>query len=309
MQDILSLPGPDFLNVFGAVVMVVLAATFLVIRFADHTGGRPPPLAPQNPDAIEIAYLQGGVNQVIRTLVYDLVQRGYAKLGAEDRIIPTEKYPAPGELNAMERRVLDSIQAKPKAHELFQNRTQRNMLMELLAPVRAKLDAEELVKPASVKAWRTRAQIVGSLVILGLSGAKIYVAHVHGRSNVAYLIFLTIAAMAALFALAYVMTRTHASRRGRAWLESMRLAYQGRLDDNLQNVGAPTASRAFEGASLFLISLYGFSALKGTQEEAFYNTFKRGSSSDVSSCGSSCSGSCGSGDGGGGGCGGCGGGD
>lgn len=305
----LNLPGPEFLNVYGVVAIVVLLATFLVIRFADHTDKTPPPV-PQKPDAIEIAFLQGGVNQVIRTIVYDLVQRGYAVLAPEDRIAPTNKQPQPGDLDALERRVLESIQAKPKAHELFGNRTQRKVLIELLEPVRTRLAAQDLLKPASVKIWRLRAQIAGTLILAAFAGAKIYVALHTGHKNITYLSFLAGASIASLFALAYVMTRHHASRRGRAYLDAMHLAYESRLKATLAHIGSPgPEARAFEGASLFLIGLYGFSALKGTSEEMFAQHFKRASGGgEGGSCGSSCGGSCGGGDGGGG-CGGCGGGD
>jgi uncharacterized protein (TIGR04222 family) len=303
----LNLPGPEFLNVFGVLAIIVLAAGWLLIRFADQTGQRPPPPVPQEPDPIEVAFLQGGVNQVIRMICYDLVQRGYAALGSDDRIVPTTKRPEPGALDAMESRVLESIQAKPKAHELFANLTQRRELLGQLKSVHDRLAARELVKPESVKTWRTRVQILGTLLLVGVAGAKIYVALNTGHKNVWYLVFLCLAAVMGLFVLCYVATRSHASRRGQAYLDAMKLAYKPRLDEQLLEVGAPTPVKAFEGASLFLIGLYGFSVLKGTADGAFAEHFKRASGDGGSSCGSSCGGSCGSGDGGGG-CGGCGGG-
>lgn len=307
MQNLpfMNLPGPEFLNVYGLLAIIVLAAAWLVIRFADHTDSVPPPV-PESPDAMEVAFLQGGVNQVIRTLVYDLVQRGYAALAPEDRVAPTAKTPAPGELTALEARVLESIQARPKAHQLFQNRTARLRLLELLEPTRKKLAEQDLLKPDSVKIWRRRAQIAGTLALAGFAGAKIYVALTTGHANVAYLVFLCLASIAALFALAYVLTRHHASRRGRAYLDAMRAAYEGKLKAAVSHIGSPgPEARAFEGASLFLIGLYGFSALKGTSEAMFADHFKRASGDGGGgSCGSSCGGSCGDG-----GCGGCGGGD
>jgi uncharacterized protein (TIGR04222 family) len=303
----MDLPGPKFLDVFGALAIMVFAGTFLAIYLADRTDRRRPPPVPQTPDAMEIAFLKGGVNQVIRTIVYDLVQRGYATLAPDDRIGYTAKKPAPGELNALEARVLESIQATPKAHELFANRTARAELLAALKPVRARLAAEELVKPDRVKRARTFAQAIGVSLLVGFAGLKIYVAETTGHPNVWYLVFLCGAAVAGLFVLAYVMTRHHASRRGRAWLDAMALAWRPRLDEALREVGAPGPVKAFEGASLFLIGLYGFSVLKGTPEAAFANHFKRASGDGGGSCGSSCGGSCGSGDGGGG-CGGCGGG-
>jgi uncharacterized protein (TIGR04222 family) len=301
----LGLPGPEFLNVFGVLVIIVLGAAALVIHFADHTDPSPPPV-PQTPDPIEVAFLQGGVNQVIRTIVYDLVQRGYAALGKDDRILPTSHTPQPGELDALETRVLETIRSKPKAHQLFANVTQRQELLRLLEPVRARLAAQDLLKPDSVKVWRRRAQIVGTLALAAFAGAKIYVALTTGHSNVAYLVFLCIAAILCLFALAYAMTRSHASRRGRAYLDAMALAYRPRLDHAVATLDATGGARAFDGAALFLIGLYGFSVLKGTPEAAFAEHFKRASGEGGGgSCGSSCGGSCGDG----GGCGGCGGGD
>lgn len=300
----LNLSGPDFLNFYGAVAIAVLLATFIALRLADHTDATPPPV-PQKPDAIQIAFLQGGVNQVVRTIVYDLTQRGFVALGGDDRVGPTQKTPAPGELKGMERRVLEAVLSNPKAHELFENRTLRMALQEMLAPARARLAAQDLLQPESVKVWKRRMLIAGLAILGGLAGAKFYVAFVNGRSNVSFLVFLSAAAICSLFALTYVQTRSVASRRGRAFLDDMRLAYDDRLKAAVRTVGRPGATRAFEGASLFLIGLYGFSVLKGTSDAMFAESFKRATGG--SSCGGSCSGSCGDGDGGGGGFGGCGG--
>lgn len=297
MQNLpfLGLPGPEFLNIFGLVAILVLAGAALAIHFADHTDRRPPPV-PQSPDPIEVAFLQGGVNQVIRTLVYDLVQRGYATLGKDDRVLPTGRTPQPGELSPLETRVLETIQLKPKAHNLFANVGQRHDLLRLLEPVRARLAEQDLIKPESVKAWRLRAQVVGTLILVAFSGAKIYVALTAGQENVAYLAFLGVAAVLCLFALAYVMTRSHASRRGRAYLEAMELAYRPRLDHAVASLNGGGGAGAFDGAALFMIGLYGFSVLKGTPEAVFAEHFRRASGEDGGgNCGSSCGGSCGDG--------------
>jgi uncharacterized protein (TIGR04222 family) len=297
----LNLPGPEFLNVFGALALIVLAAAWLLIRFADRTGERPPPPVPQSPDPVEVAFLQGGVNQVIRLICYDLVQRGYAALGPDDRIAPTNSRPEPGALDVVESRVLEALQARPRTHQLFANRTLRRELLAALAPVHDRLAAQDLVKPDSVKTWRTRMQVAGTLILLGFAGAKIYVALSTGQKNVWYLVFLSVAAVMGLFVLCYVATRNHASRRGQAYLDAMKLAYKPRLANTLLEVGGPTPAKPFEGASLFLIGLYGFSVLKGAADAAFAEHFKRSSGGGAHSCGSSCGGSCGGSDGGGGG--------
>lgn len=280
MQELpfFNLSGPDFLNFFGIVVIAVLVAAFLAIYFADRTGRRPPPPVHEAPDAMEVAYLQGGVNQVIRTLVYDLDERGFLVLGSEDRIIPTGADLPPGELSALEQRVLEAVKGKPTALELLEDRVLRNALEEQLQSVKDRLAAEDLLQPPSVKAWKRRMELMGAIVILGLSAIKLKMAFDAGNTNVSYLAFLTVAAVGAIFAEGYVLTRDAASRRGQAYLEAMRVAYADRLKEALSHIRSPgPEARAFKGAALFLIALYGFPVLKGTTEAKFPKFFERAS--------------------------------
>ncbi|MCC3244189.1 TIGR04222 domain-containing membrane protein [Methylocystis sp. WRRC1] len=279
MQDLpfFNLSGPEFLNFFGVVVIAVLATTFLVIHFADRSGRRPPPPVPQTPDAMEVAYLQGGVNQVIRTLVYDLDERGFVVLGPESRIVPTGAAPQSGDMNALELRVLEAVRNGPTAQELLEDRALRNALEQQLQPVRDRLAADDLLQPPSVKVWRRRLEIIGAILIIAVAGVKLQMAFAEGQ-NVSYLLFLMVAAVAALFAEGYVLTRDAASRRGQAYLEAMRVAYADRLKEALAHIRSPgPEARAFKGASLFLIALYGFSMLKGTTEAKFPESFERAS--------------------------------
>lgn len=279
MQDLpfFNLSGPEFLNFFGVVVIAVLATTFFVIHFADRTGRRPPPPVPQTPDAMEVAYLQGGVNQVIRTLVYDLDERGFVVLGPESRIVPTGAAPQSGDMNVLELRVLEAVRNGPTAQELLEDRSLRNALEQQLQPVRDRLAADDLLQPPSVKVWRRRLEIIGAILIVAVAGVKLQMAFAEGQ-NVSYLLFLMVAAVAALFAEGYVLTRDAASRRGQAYLEAMRVAYADRLKEALAHIRSPgPEARAFKGASLFLIALYGFSVLKGTTEAKFPESFERAS--------------------------------
>ena len=306
----LDLDGPRFLDFYLLVAIGVLAVAWLALRFADRTDRRPPPAVPQQPDAIETAYLAGGVNDVVRTIVYDLAHRGYVTLGADERLSPGPKTPAAGELNAMQRRVLATLQFRPKAGEIFQNLALRKELEAMLAPLRARLASKELLRPEAFKSVKRRVELVGSLVLATLAGAKLYLAAVTGKPNVAFLVFLAIASILLLFSLTYVASRGVASRRGRALLDDMKLAYADRFKlarARLGPKGSPFAAgmTAFEGASLFMIGLYGFSALHGTADDLFAVLFRRASGDAARGCGSSCSAG-GEGDGGSG-CGGCGG--
>jgi hypothetical protein len=55
----------------------------------------------------------------------------------------------------------------------------------------------------------------------------------------------------------------------------MQMAYADRLKEALAQIRSPgQQARAFGGASLFLIGLYGFSPLKGTTEAKFVEAFQ-----------------------------------
>ena len=74
-----NLSAVDFLNIFGLVVLSVLLSMYFAIFLADRSGRTPLPIL-DAPDPMEAAYLSGGLSQVIRTLIYDLDERGFILL-------------------------------------------------------------------------------------------------------------------------------------------------------------------------------------------------------------------------------------
>ncbi len=273
-SQFLDLPGPAFLNFLGAVVIGVLLASFLAIYFSDRSRRLPPAMVPSEPAAMTTAFLSGGVGRVIQTLVYDLDERGYLVLGDEGQIHPSGKKPDDGELDEMELRVLAAVRHGPTARRLFEDRALRRHLFIDLAPLRAQLAADDLIQPASVRAMKHWTQIIGTIVILFVAGLKLRVLVAEG-ANPSYLIYLTVAAIGALFALGYVLTRETASKRGLALVEAMQQTYADRLKETLAPIRSPgPQARAFGGAALFLIGLYGFSPLKGTTESKFVEAFQ-----------------------------------
>ncbi len=270
-----DLPGPAFLNFFGVVAISVLLTSFLVIYFADRSGRLPPPAVPAEPAAMTTALLSGGVGRVIQTLVYDLDERGYLVLGDEGHINPTGKKPADGELDEMELRLLAAVRHGPTARQLFEDKALRRHLFIDLASVRAQLAADGLIQPASVRQAKRWAQAIGTIIILAVAALKLQIVLATENANPSYLIYLTLASIGALFALGYVLTRETASKRGLALVEAMRLAYADKLKETLTQIRSPgPQARAFGGASLFLIGLYGFSSLKGTTESKFVEAFQ-----------------------------------
>jgi uncharacterized protein (TIGR04222 family) len=75
-NPIADLPGPQFLIVYGVAAVAVIAAAYGIIRLLDRTDRRKPPRVPGTFDPYEMAYLCGGTNAVIRTVLYALYLRG-----------------------------------------------------------------------------------------------------------------------------------------------------------------------------------------------------------------------------------------
>jgi uncharacterized protein (TIGR04222 family) len=273
-SSLFELPGPAFLNFLGAVVIGVLLASYLAIYLADRSGRLSPAPVPTEPAAMATAFLSGGVGRVIQMLVYDLDERGYLVLGEEGHINPTGKKPTDGELDEMELRLLAAVRHGPTARQLFEDKSLRRHLYIDLAPVRAQLATDNLLQPDTVRQAKRWAQIVGTSVILAVAALKLRVVLAEG-ANPSYLIYLTVAAIGALLALGYVLTRETASKRGLALIEALKQAYAERLKETLAHIRSPgPQARAFGGASLFLIGLYGFSPLKGTTESKFVEAFQ-----------------------------------
>ncbi len=270
-----NLPGPAFLNFFGVVVVAVLLLAFLAIYLADRTGRAPPPPVPDEPDAMAVALLSGGVGRVIQTLVYDLDERGYAMLDDEGRIVPAGEKPRPGALSEMELRVLAAIRHKPTARQLFEDRALRHHLFNDLAPMRAALAAQGLLQPPLVGLVKRLAQALGALVIVSVAGVRLWSIVTVEQGNPSYLVFLAMAATAALVALCYVLTRETASRRGQAFVAAMQAAFAEKLAEAIRPIRSPgPKARAFGGAALYLIALYGFAPLRGTTDSKFAEAFQ-----------------------------------
>ena len=269
-----DLPGPAFLNFFGVVVVAVLLIALLAIYFADRTDRTPPPI-PDEPDPMALALLSGGVGRVIQTLVYDLDERGYVMLDDEGRIAPTGEKPDSGALNAMELRVLAAIRHRPTARQLFEDKALRHHLYNDLGPVRVNLAAQGLLQPPVVGKVKRIVQTLGALIIIGVAGVRLRSVLTMEQGNPSYLIFLAMAATAALVALCYVLTRETASRRGQAFVAAMQTAFEEKLAETLGPIRSPgPKARAFGGAALYLIALYGFAPLRGTTETKFMEAFQ-----------------------------------
>jgi uncharacterized protein (TIGR04222 family) len=73
---IADMPGPVFLFVYGLVIVLTLAVCWSWLCQSNPTASLPAPRVPSTPDRYEIAYFRGGENEVLRVVLFRLLQQG-----------------------------------------------------------------------------------------------------------------------------------------------------------------------------------------------------------------------------------------
>jgi uncharacterized protein (TIGR04222 family) len=294
--------GPEFLMFYGVFAALVVIFAYFFIDMQDMTGAMTPPPTPADIDAYELAYLRGGVNEVIRTAIYSLKQQRLVEIIEKGGLRATGERAGLRAITDIEDRVLAAIRPAPTIAALFKDKNLKSNIEAACERYRRRLSAQQLLAPPEKRRAGHYALAVGLGLLVALAAYKLGLAIQHHRSNVG---LLCVEAGGACMILLFLFTKTTsatASKRGKAFLAQTQLAY------------APAASSAFNtrtaalsagtGSALFMVGLFGFSILNGTSDAALAQEFARASQS-----GGDGGGGCGGGDGGGGGCGGCGGGD
>jgi uncharacterized protein (TIGR04222 family) len=297
-----NMPGPSFLIFYPICAGAILAAAYAFIAMQDTTGDRPPPAIQGAVDPYELAFLRGGVNEVIRTAVYSLRQQGLIEIVEQTRIRASGF--SAGELTAIERAVLDALAPAPKIAMLFADKYLREKLERLCGGYERRLSAQELLTPPEMRRAARLALIVAGGLVIALAAYKLAAAAMHGRSNVGFLCIEAAVAFVAMIWISRWASAGNASKRGKAFLAQVQQAYSGHLGavSGAATQSAP-AGAVIGGSALLMVGLFGFGILKGTPDAALAKAFAQSSGS-----GDGGGGSCGGDGGGGGGCGGCGGG-
>ena len=77
--------GPYFLILYGFVIFFVLVILAIIKSGVDDTDELPIPPIPLQIDPYEIAYLRGGTNEVVRSVVFSLMQKGFIEMKTQGR--------------------------------------------------------------------------------------------------------------------------------------------------------------------------------------------------------------------------------
>jgi uncharacterized protein (TIGR04222 family) len=285
-----DLRGPQFLLFYA----LLAAATLIVLgvlrrrrelALAGHT-------APQLHDPYAIAYLRGGKSELLRVAVVSLVDRGLLA-SAGDMVVTTQVGRETAARKSVERELLRFCEAPRQPAELFQSRVADVETREydsLLA--RQKLMPDDDIV-------RERRLLFGGAagVLLLFSLAKIAIALGRGRSNILFLVLLTLFVLWRAWRVAFPRLTSH----GQQFIAQLQNLFES------LKLRAPALRPGGANADLVLAAaVFGISVLPAGAFASTKKLFQKADSSG-SGCGSSC-GSSGCGGGGcGSGCGGCGG--
>lgn len=315
--------GPHFLILFGCVIVAVWAMCWWFVRSSDKTADLPPVQIPESPDAYDIAYLRGGENEVLRVLIFDLVQRGYLEaveektgiFAKEQKLVKKFNHPDPRHLTEIGRKVFQSFSASRSAQEVFQSSSLPDVVQGWCSGYEKGQRSDQLLSSDEMRAKAGVVGLVGGAVIVPLGGYKLVTALSKGHSNVMFLILMAVIGVGILV---WICRPRRLSSRGRRYLERIQQKFDRlqrrttfyRLGQYVAGQASQTSRRqdpVETGPMAVLgVALFGAAVLAGTPYGYFHDMFQQ-SSSGGGCGGGGCGGGGGGGGGGCGGCGGCGG--
>ncbi|MEP6901265.1 MAG: TIGR04222 domain-containing membrane protein [Actinomycetota bacterium] len=319
--------GPYFLIIFGFVIFfTVIILAFVKTQF-DKTDKLGIPSIPSQIDPHEIAFLRGGNNEVARSVIFSLLQKGFIEIdnsAAKPVIKKTLNQTNTGSLNQIEMITLGWLGVSREPKEFFSKSGLVEQLEIYGRTYQGRLEQQQFLTDAEKQNSFSPTKWTALLIIFGLGAYKTSAAIIHGRFNVILLIIFTISGLLIANAVAKLPRLT---KLGKAYLERLQIAF-----DNLKytsqaayipsNQARVAPQTTFAGVDPLLLSVgvFGAGILAGTVFDSYNQAFQRAQQASAissSSCGSGCGScstgsSCSSGDGGGGsscggGCGGCGG--
>lgn len=289
-----DLRGPEFLLFYVGLSALVLTSVWW-LRQRSEAGPTP---QVHLDDPYFVAFLRAGVNEVFRDAIVILLDRG--KLTASEGSVRCANEAKSECTHPVEQEILSFFTSSHLAYDALQPGT----LGSSTLAYQSKAEQLELLPDARVRGQRYVRYGFAAVGLAGVAFIKILVALARGRTNIAFLIILSVLVQAALLKIA----TPRLTAKGKALLrdvESLFSDLQARRPHLRPNAGTKEIA--------WLVSVFGLTALPAAGFPDVKTLFPKSASGvslggSCSSCGaaSSCGSGCGGG-GCGGGCGGCGG--
>lgn len=316
-MNVLDLAGPEFLRFYVPYGVFVVALAWLARALLDRAQGSQaaarwlPGAYPRESDAHVIAFLRGGSQEAVWTVLGRLVTLGLVSVESGlVRSLPESSEGLP-QLQPIEKTAWNALHREVPLSALDAEQSVRRALGTHLQDVEEELAREGLLPAPERQAAFRAIRLLTWLAVVGLGVLKVGVAISRGRWNIFFLILLLIGFTMLIVLLLRPPRSTRAGRQYLDWLQESHRGLVRMLD---------SGRRDNPGELALAAGIYGLAAVPGLAPLglALQPPVDRRKEGDASSSGSGCGGgsscssgsssgsSCGGGCGGGG-CGGCGG--
>jgi len=288
-----DLRGPEFL-VFFVAFGLAMSALFIILRRRNEDAElRTFDIAQ---DAYQIAYLRGGRNHLIQSVVFSLLDRGLLK-ARDSKLRTFGANPLELARRPLEKAILNRYVEEDDLSVIYSDTD----ITEKAEDVGDRLRAGRLLPDEQQISYRRKLFLWGAFALWIVSGTKIYLALQRGHRNVAFLIILTVV----FTFVVRKVTHPHRTAAGEKELNNLKAVF-GNLYEGRGRLQLHTGTNEL----VMLLAIFGLSALPAAAADMVAPLNLRPVSGTGSGCGGSTDGgSCGGGSCGGGcggGCGGCG---
>lgn len=296
-----TMSGVVFLIFFAIVIIFALIVLALIKSQIDKSDKMNLPPIPANIDPYEIAYLRGGTNEMARSVVFSLMQKGFIefkiieKTSDINRVNPQQSVSG---LPQIEQTALNWIGEKREAKEVFDaNYGLVTQLENFGLNYHRRLESAQMLTNSGMEKQLSIWKWTASFGIFLLALYKIIAAIVHGHFN---FIFTIILSLVGVIVIASFINLPRLTKLGKAYLERLQLAFENlKLEAQAPYIpnghfqGAPRTAFAGVDPLLLSVGVFGSAILAGTIYDSYNHAFSRAQNQSMAS-GSACSSGCGS---------------
>ena len=246
-----TMNGAYFLILYGFVIFFTLTTLALVKTQIDKTDSLNLPPIPAQIDPYQIAYLRGGINEVARSVVFSLMQKGFIELKTDGKTSEINRINAQttvSGLKPIEQLALNWLGTQREAKEVFGANGLTAQLESYGQTYQAQFENAQMLTNDGTRKSFAPMKWTAFLVILGLGGYKLFAAIATGHFNVILLIIFAV--VGSLIAVA-VAKLPRITKLGKAYLDRLQLAFdnlkyqaQAAYIPNGEKQGAPQATFA-----------------------------------------------------------------
>jgi uncharacterized protein (TIGR04222 family) len=317
-NPIANMYGPYFLLFYAVVIIITLIICKRSVRKINPVDLPRSFKIPDKPDPYEITYLRGGKIELVRLIIYELIQEKFLEVKDKKMMEQKPGHPDISKLPKIKQMVFNWFSKPASANEILLSKDKFFSIGAYTDIYERTLKHNKFITTTQDRIDARRIGFNAAIFLFAVAFYKISVALLTGHSNIWFLVFMYIAACILIYRTCKL---SYLSSQGETYLEKLRTAFSDLKSDSMIDDAGDLIPEA-----ALAMGIYGFNVLGSTAYAEDHHLFARTSqdvdfsggytSSGFSTASGSCSGgsSCSSGDSGGsscsggGGCGGCGGG-